>query len=77
MSKRDDGGPAFPGQQPTGYDPRSGNFNEGMALRDYFAASLLGKIPMNITSTGCIVDGALIAKAVYEMADHMLAVRDQ
>ena len=33
-----DGGPAFPGQQPTGFDPRSGNFNEGMTLRDYFAA---------------------------------------
>lgn len=36
-----DGGPAFPGQMATGYDARSGNYNEGMTLRDYFAAKAL------------------------------------
>ena len=33
--------PAFPGQMPTGFDARSGNFVEGMTLLDWFAGMAL------------------------------------
>lgn len=81
-----DGGPAFPGQQPTGFDPRSGNFNEGMTLRDYFAGQALVSIGSHqVNGLGWKLTGDLAytrgewktspkmqAEAAYRIADAML-----
>jgi hypothetical protein len=78
-----DGGPAFPGQMPTGYDPRSGNYFEGMTLRDYFAAAALSGI-MADPETGseeCFSEEDIMqsrrdtALAAYGYADAMLDAR--
>ena len=64
MSK--DCGPAFPGQT---------NFNQGMSLRDYFAAKAL---------QGALADSSMqqedyseLAGWAYKVADAMLAERDK
>lgn len=86
---KSDGGPAFPGQMPTGYDPRSGNFNEGMSLRDYFAAqAMLAHVQLcQLVATLWAADKmenvridqspAVIARGAYEIADAMLAERQK
>ena len=48
MSKQDNGGPAFPFVEPD----TSCNVNEGMTLRDYFAAK--ADISKDIDDDGCI-----------------------
>lgn len=86
MNQKSDGGPAFPGQIPTGNDPRSGNYVEGMTLRDYFAAKAL----TGITSNDACMKEAMqmsvtgnmdrpvrdaVADIAYRYADAMLAAR--
>lgn len=80
--KRDDGGPAFP--MPSGAEPRvneTTHYNEGMTLRDYFAAKSLGGAMVNAEGLG-FVSGAeraslllQVAGICYEAADAMLAAR--
>lgn len=63
MSYEKTGGPAFPA--------KLGHWmEEGMTLRDYFAAqALTGLI------TGAVFDEDRIARLAYQMADAMLEVR--
>ena len=63
MSYEKTGGPAFP--------VKMGCFEDGMTLRDYFAAkAMLGFITVEVQQER-------IAKWAYEIADAMLAARGQ
>lgn len=83
MSKQiDDGGPAFP-LSPE-YDTSSGGImrqvapgEQGMSLRDYFAANAISQcIWLRMTDNGHI-DFVAAARAAYEIADTLLAERNQ
>jgi hypothetical protein len=72
-----DGGSAFP------LGKGIGGINEGMSLRDYFAAAALQGIlagwkglPVNEIADG-IMGGARVSKAAYVYADAMLAEREK
>ena len=69
MSKHNEGGPAFP-------VPNDANVNEqeGMTLRDYFAAKAMQAL-LTGSHGGYEWDGA--AEDAYKMADAMLAAREQ
>lgn len=76
MGARDEGGPAFP----TPYQERDGDnwstsFQNGMTLRDYFAAAALqGSIAASCNnSRDPYPDNA--AKYAYQVADAMLEAR--
>ena len=58
---KETGGPAFP------------NGQDGMTLRDYFAAQMLASV-MSATSRS-IPDPKMIALACYKVADAMLEAR--
>ena len=62
MSNTDTGGPAFPSP----YDD-----DEGMTLRDYFAA----KAMQGLLASTTISNGMVIAKDAYLLADAMLKAR--
>ena len=68
MSKINTGGPAFPTTKPL---DSWGDPNQGMTLRDYFAAKAMQGL----------MDAAMpmpeIAQAAYQMADDMLKERNQ
>jgi hypothetical protein len=66
MSK-DNGGPAYPGTQ-YAQGIRPSGHNEGMTLRDYFAA----KAMQSLTGRYACVE---VVRAAYEHADAMLAER--
>ncbi len=68
MSKKPDGGPAF---------PAPGYVNQGMSLRDYFAAKAMeGMCSACSWAIDVSVDIESMAKASYEIADAMLAARE-
>lgn len=75
--KKDTGGTAFP--LPLGSETVEGQ--EGMTLRDYFAAKAMNAY-ISTAAAPCIVgglDGAEdeLAKGAYKMADAMLSARGQ
>jgi hypothetical protein len=76
MSDIDTGGPAFPTTKPLEH---WGDPNQGMTLRDYFAAQALGVMcSSNVKATGTFAspDGrATVASVCYLMADAMLEAR--
>lgn len=63
------GGPAFPNTAFTS----SRNEQQGMTLRDYFAA----KAMQGLLASTKTDDGAMIARDSYAMADAMLKAREQ
>lgn len=63
------GGPAFPTENARQTGSNSWH-EEGMTLRDYFAA----KAMQGMSDSGC--SNAAIAKCAYEMADEMLKARE-
>lgn len=73
MSKRDDGGHAFPLEHP-GCPP-------GMSLRDWFAGQVIGGICANPINAGRIREIGVaqwqedISAGAYQIADQMLAAR--
>ena len=74
MSHTDTGGQAFP------CDRHATNANNGMTLRDYFAAKLLQAIWSDTQVLAMVSRGergrlAEIAAGAYEMADAMLKAR--
>lgn len=77
MTTKTDGGPAFPfGQisEVTG-QPVNGFYDPGMTLRDYFAAKAMQgyfATPYTVHQ----VDADAVARYCYEMADAMLAARE-
>lgn len=87
MEENNNGGPAFPACAPDTHDPTGrrsqGFYNEGMTLRDYFAAkAMTGDWAAQSSETGLFIlkHGAVVfepaAAMYYRMADAMLAARD-
>ncbi len=83
MSTPKDGGPAFPAhvpegeRLPDGYPLSSAYTQEGMTLRDYFAAKAMAAIALELINNH---DGdenvpRSIAMSSYEIADAMLEAR--
>jgi hypothetical protein len=76
MSGIGDGGPAFPqGLQPAGYVNQGMPFEEGISIRDYFAAKAMAAI---IAHPGMEPDDSHregVSQLAYEFADAMLKVR--
>ena len=71
MSDTKTGGPAFPTTKPL---DSWGDPNQGMTLRDYFAAKALqGLLAGSLKS----VELGVIAGDCYKMADAMLKAREQ
>lgn len=75
--------PAFPTKHPT-LDPRASGFHteEGMTLRDYFAAkamqAIIAKRPWEPDlPAGVNESDNMVATGAYDYADAMLAARDR
>lgn len=66
------GGPAFPH-----IDSGCGRFEEGMTLRDYFAAKALQNFRDQIGSQSDPEWFVKMAEGAYRMADAMLKAREQ
>jgi hypothetical protein len=74
MSTKNDGGPAFArpfSKNGEFSDSQQNRSQEGMSLRDYFAAKAL--VCMNINESN--IHGS--AQVAYQIADAMLAARSQ
>ena len=76
-----DGGPAFP--MASGPEPRANettHYNEGMTLRDYFAAKAMQGMLANkgfIYGKTADEDDSNGAKRAYKIADAMMKAREQ
>ena len=70
MSNTNTGGPAFPGLHPSAECRFQ---DEGMTLRDYFAAKAMQGIMADPNTT---LDEDLIAMVSYRQADAMLKARE-
>ena len=70
MNKKNDGGYAFPMEANDNTAWR--DCNQGMTLRDYFAAKAMQSIPLALDDN----EQQLIANASYRMADAMLRARE-
>jgi hypothetical protein len=66
MNEQNNGGPAFPA--PAGVSHIT---EQGMTLRDYFAAQVMPEIVQRVEAGGF----ERVAKLCYEMADAMLKAR--
>jgi len=71
MSKKDDGGPAFPRED---YQTDNAAGQIGMTLRDYFAAKAMAAILVADGTTETYFHNR--AREAYLMADAMLAARE-
>lgn len=70
MSKKNDGGYAFPMEATDATAWK--DCNQGMTLRDYFAAKALQSVSLALDQN----EQALIAAAAYAQADAMLRARE-
>jgi hypothetical protein len=73
MSNKETGGPAFPSMRDMRHNPDF-DHEEGMTLRDYFAAKAMQVLIIGIDPRQDH-QPALIPYAAYEMADAMLKAR--
>lgn len=74
MSMIKDGGPAFPGEKSVRFG-QTNDVNEGMTLRDYFAAKAMqALIASNDEGAGDRI--AEIHEYAYQIADAMLKARE-
>ena len=65
-----DGGPAFP-------TPAGIQHNDGLSLRDYFAAAALQGIISDASVLASLKkDGELVSRSAYAFADAMLKARE-
>jgi hypothetical protein len=71
MKKINDGGLAFPGPCQA---EQSVDINEGMSLRDYFAAAALQGLMAHPTIRDCEDE---FARAAFRLADAMLSERER
>ena len=73
----DDGGPAYPSgkSEKTGYE-NTLPYYEGMTLRDWFAGQALGHIPALLDANEKNKSVKQIAEWSYQVADAMLAARN-
>lgn len=67
------GGPAFPREDYQCNGADGGLGQEGMSLRDYFAAKAMQSTTLALSPS----NQKLIAKAAYSMADEMLKARGE
>lgn len=75
--------PAFPSYKPNenreNFDSKhlQSRFNEGMTLRDYFAAQVLGNLAANMEYANAIKGSIVktLASNAYEFADAMMEAR--
>ena len=75
MMNKDDGGPAFPLEQP---HPDGGTFySQGMSLRDYFAARAMQAYLSDPAVESWPENASHIAHTCYQVADAMLKARKQ
>jgi hypothetical protein len=74
MSTQNDGGPAFPYQPLDGQGMPCQVAQDGMSLRDYFAAAALSGLVYH-NDYGA-VSNEDIAQGAYQYADSMLAARE-
>lgn len=84
MSKIDDGGPAFPQQNPlVSLNPQTGEISrvdDGMSLRDWFAGQALSGLYGSVMKAALPMGmdrNELMARAAYEVADAMLLERSK
>ena len=80
MSAIDNGGSAFPVPElHIGHDTKASCDNQGMTLRDYFAAAALtGLISTGLISTGNYRLRTIeCSEVAYDYADAMLAAREE
>ena len=83
MDKIDDGGPAFPTEQPVEFIsdgrsiplPHRYAFVGGMSLRDHYAALALVHFSSFISMKHSASTAKIIAALCYDMADAMIAER--
>lgn len=76
MNETKDGGPAFPRPQAESTNPsRYHAEQDGMSLRDYFAAHAPVTIPQTMTSSA--VEFEIAAIRAYRWADALLAERNR
>lgn len=72
MSKKPDGGPAFPNM------PEICHGNEGMSLRDWFAGqAVVGMMAAKVAQATSNTAAQILAKSAYLLADAMLAEREK
>lgn len=75
-----DGGPAFPGEESVRFSQDNG-CNEGMSLRDYFAAkamqAIISKVDLFFADNGEHPIVLNIALGAYDYADAMLKARGE
>ena len=81
MSEFNDGGPAFPREDYQANGGKGDLGQEGMSLRDYFAAKAMAALhKVYWDETESYESGAALikcmAESAYETADAMLAARD-
>lgn len=75
MSKINNGGPAFPLLKPKiGYHADIQQADEGVSLRDYFAAKALPQIQFSLYGA---CDPDEIAMQAYQQADAMIRARGE
>ena len=76
MQEKYDGGTAFPTSNWQKTVPMSNGYNEGMTLRDYFAAKAMQAM---LSSPNCPmgVEESALAKQAYITADALLRAREQ
>jgi hypothetical protein len=76
MQEKYDGGTAFPTSNWQKTVPMSNGYNEGMTLRDYFAAKAMQAM---LSSPHCPmhVKESQLATQAYSAADAMLEAREQ
>ena len=60
---------------PSGHNPQRGRQEDGMTLRDYFAAQVLGA--MAVAAVKSFETSAPVAELAYMYADEMMKERDK
>ncbi len=78
MSARDNGGPAFPRPASEAHQHGMHRPQDGMTLRDYFAAKAMQAIVRTVLDNPQVpTTEATIAKDAYIFADAMLKAREK
>jgi hypothetical protein len=73
-TKQDDGGPAFPFVMP---DPSTYHTEQGMSLRDYFAAQSINGVIVTSIHQQLTIKPEDVALNAYRIADAMIAERKE
>ncbi len=75
MREKDDGGPAF-ARSAFDNDNIVNKSQEGMSLRDYFAAKAMASMIHTWRPNQGVLPADEVARSAYQIASSMLAVRD-